>query len=73
MGNTSGSNLLHETERDNVGFDDDYTMHDIQGEQSGQVIHNAEIIIENQETPEWEEMTQNSGVDADATQCEQAK
>ena len=35
-------------------------MHDLQGEQSGQVIHDAEILIENQETPEWEERTQNS-------------
>ena len=48
LGNTLGSNLLHETKRDNVGFDDDYTMHDIQGEQSGQVIYDAKIIIEYQ-------------------------
>ena len=73
LGYTSGCILSHETARDNVGFDDDYAMHDIQGEQSGQVIHDAEMIIENQETPEWEEMSQNSGMDPDATQCEQVE
>ena len=38
-------------------FEDDYTMHNIQEKQSGQVIHDAEIIIKEQEIPEGEEMT----------------